>query len=71
MESHLVEAGGKFGLGNLWIIGWYIYSVIGTYLCMSTGAGLMGLFAALQGGDVPKALDDAIAMCYGKLGEFY
>jgi hypothetical protein len=69
MESLLVEGG--FGLGNLWIIGWYIYSLVGTYLCMFYGAGLMGLFAALQKNDVPAAIDNTIDLCYGKLAMYY
>ena len=72
MEAALqVASGGKIGLGNLWILGWYIFSVIGTGYCLATGASLYGLFIAFQGGDVPKAMDDAFDFCYGKLAEFY
>ena len=59
------------GLHNLWILGWYIYSLISTSYCMLMGAGLYGFIMTIQGGDVVGMYDQAIDLCYGKMNEFY
>jgi hypothetical protein len=37
----------EFGLHNLWIVGWYIYSIISTSYCMLMGAGFYGFIITI------------------------
>ncbi len=73
MDSFLKVAaeGQQFGLGNLWIIGWYIFSMVSTGYCMAVGAAYYGLYISFTGGNIPDAMDDAIEFCYGSLASFY
>ncbi len=71
VEAVSIAAGREFGLHNLWILGWYIYSIISTSYCMLLGAGLYGFITTIQGGDVVSMYDKAIELCYAKMNEYY
>jgi hypothetical protein len=66
-----MEISFNFGIGSLWLLGWFFYQQILSLFCFGFGAHLYAFYTTITKGDVPLAYREAIDVCYNRIRSAY